>query len=59
MGILFDLLSQGKIKPIIAERVPLEEAARAHEMLSSGSVIGRIVLICEQRHSYPNRDWET
>ena len=47
IGILFDLLSQGKIKPIIAERIPLEQAARAHEMLSRGSVIGRIVLMCE------------
>jgi len=47
IGILFDLLAQGKIKPIIAECIPLEQAARAHEMLSHGSVIGRIVLVCE------------
>jgi len=47
IGILFDMLAQGKIKPIIAERIPLEEAARAHDMISNGAVIGRIVLICE------------
>lgn len=44
---LFDLLSQEKIKPVIAERIPLEEVIRAHEMLSHGSVKGRIVLMCE------------
>lgn len=47
IGILFNMLSQRKIKPIIAERIPLEEASRAHDMISNGAVIGRIVLICE------------
>jgi NADPH:quinone reductase-like Zn-dependent oxidoreductase len=43
---LFDLLRQGKIRPIIAERIPLSEAARAHELLGRGSLIGKIVLVC-------------
>ncbi len=43
---LFDLLAQEKIKPIIAERIPLVEAVRAHELLENGSAIGKIVLIC-------------
>jgi NADPH2:quinone reductase len=42
---LFDLLGQQKIKPIIAERVPLVEARRAHELLGTGGVIGKIVLV--------------
>jgi NADPH:quinone reductase len=42
---LLDLLEQGKIKPIIAQRLPLEEARRAHEMLGEGGVLGKIVLL--------------
>jgi NADPH2:quinone reductase len=42
---LMDLLKQGKIKPLIAERLPLEEARRAHEMLGEGGVLGKIVLL--------------
>ncbi len=41
---LFDLLAAGKIKPIIAARLPLDQAARAHKMLESRSLIGKIVL---------------
>jgi NADPH2:quinone reductase len=42
---LFDLLAKQKIKPIVAERIPLTEARRAHETLEKGGVIGKIVLI--------------
>jgi len=45
---LFELLSQGKIKPVIAERFPLAEAARAHELFESATAIGKIVLICNE-----------
>jgi NADPH:quinone reductase len=44
---LLELLRQDKIEPIIAERIPLEEAARAHELLGSGAVTGKIVLLCD------------
>ena len=40
---LLDLLKQGKIKPLIAQRLPLEEARRTHEMLGEGGVLGEIV----------------
>jgi NADPH2:quinone reductase len=43
---LLELLRQGKIKPIIAERIPLDEVARAHELLGRGAVTGKIVLLC-------------
>jgi NADPH2:quinone reductase len=46
LNLLFNLLVQDKIKPIIAARIPLNEAAKAHELLEKGSVIGKIVLIC-------------
>lgn len=41
---LFDLLVQNKIKPIIAARVPLAEAGRAHELIEQADVQGKIVL---------------
>lgn len=42
---LLDLLRQGKIKPLIAVRLPIQEARRAHEMLGEGGVLGKIVLL--------------
>ena len=42
---LLDLLRQGKINPLIAQRLPLESARRAHEMLGEGGVLGKIVLL--------------
>jgi len=43
---LFDLLQQKKIKPLIAQRFPLAEARRAHELLGKEGVTGKIVLLC-------------
>jgi NADPH2:quinone reductase len=42
---LLDLLKERKIKPLIAERLPLEGARRAHEMQGQGGVLGKIVLV--------------
>src|SRR5215813_4494767 len=42
---LFELLQRRKITPLIAERCPLGEARRAHELLGEGGVTGKIVLI--------------
>jgi NADPH:quinone reductase-like Zn-dependent oxidoreductase len=42
---LFDLLQQQKIKPLIAQRLPLVEARHAHEWLGKGGVTGKIVLV--------------
>lgn len=44
---LFDLLAEGKIEPIVAERIPLVDARRAHENLGRGGVTGKQVLICD------------
>jgi NADPH:quinone reductase len=43
---LLDLLHQQKIKPLIAQRLPLVEARQAQELLGKGGVIGKIVLVC-------------
>jgi NADPH2:quinone reductase len=45
--VLLDLLQQKKIKPLIAQRLPLAEARQAHELLGRGGVIGKIVLMCK------------
>ncbi len=42
---LFKLLEEGKIKPIIAQRFPFLEAAKANELLERGAVIGNLVLL--------------
>ena len=42
---LLDLLAAGSIKPVVAERIPLVEAARAHELLERGGYAGKVVLV--------------
>ncbi|NPV90174.1 MAG: zinc-binding dehydrogenase [Firmicutes bacterium] len=42
---LFALLGQGDIKPVIAARIPLVEARRAHELIEAAGAQGKIVLI--------------
>ena len=44
LALLFDLLKQKKIKPLVARRFPLAEARRAHELLGEGGITGKIVL---------------
>jgi len=45
---LLDLLKAGKIRPLVAERVPLAEAARAHKLLERGRYAGKVVLVIEE-----------
>jgi NADPH:quinone reductase-like Zn-dependent oxidoreductase len=42
---LLELLREGKIHPVVAERLPLSEARRAHEMLESSAAKGKLVLV--------------
>jgi NADPH:quinone reductase-like Zn-dependent oxidoreductase len=51
MNKLLDSFRDGKIAPIICARVPLLEAHRAHELLESGSVSGKVVLV-----TYPSEE---
>jgi NADPH2:quinone reductase len=48
VAILLELLANSRLKPIIAKYLPLQEAARAHDLLASGSVTGKIVLVTGQ-----------
>jgi NADPH:quinone reductase-like Zn-dependent oxidoreductase len=42
---LLDMLASGKIQPLVAERIPLVEATRAHELLERGGYAGRVILV--------------
>jgi len=39
------LFAAGKLRPVVAERVPLAEVTRAHEILDARANLGRVVLI--------------
>jgi NADPH:quinone reductase len=45
MRALIDMLAAGKLKPRIHAKLPLTEAARAHEMLEGGEVLGKLLLV--------------
>ena len=45
MRTLIDMLAAGKLHPHIHARLPLREATRAHEMLESGAVVGKLLLL--------------
>jgi NADPH:quinone reductase-like Zn-dependent oxidoreductase len=42
---LLDLLAAGKIGPVVAARIALAEASRAHELLERGGYAGKVVLV--------------
>jgi NADPH2:quinone reductase len=45
MRALIDMLAAGKLHPRIYDRLPLTEAVRAHELLESGAVLGKLLLL--------------
>jgi NADPH2:quinone reductase len=44
-GALIQLLREGKIHPVVAERLPLAEVRHAHELLESSASKGKLVLV--------------
>ncbi|QSQ26433.1 zinc-binding dehydrogenase [Pyxidicoccus parkwayensis] len=42
---LLELLRRGAIHPVVAERLPLSEARRAHEQLERSAALGKLVLV--------------
>jgi NADPH:quinone reductase-like Zn-dependent oxidoreductase len=44
---LLDLLAQGELSPVVSARVPLSDAAQAHQLLESGNYRGKIVLVTD------------
>lgn len=47
LGALLGLLADGKIAPLIAERIPMAQVAGAHARFERGDVVGKIVLVNE------------
>jgi NADPH2:quinone reductase len=45
LALLFRLLAEGHLHPLIAARLPLADARRAHELLAQGGVHGKLVLL--------------
>jgi NADPH:quinone reductase-like Zn-dependent oxidoreductase len=45
---LFKLLEEGNIRPVIMERFPILEAAKANRLLESGQVVGNLVLLAPE-----------
>jgi NADPH:quinone reductase-like Zn-dependent oxidoreductase len=39
------LVSEGKLRPIVAKTFKLEEAAQAQDVVSAGGVNGKVVLV--------------
>ena len=42
---LLELLRRGEIHPVVAERLPLSDARRAHELLEQSASVGKLVLV--------------
>ena len=40
----FELVEAGHVKIVVSDRLPLEEAVRAHKLLEARQVTGRLVL---------------
>lgn len=49
LAALLDSLAAGEIRPVIAARIPLAEAARAHELMEHGRHAGKVVLVTRDR----------
>ncbi len=49
LATLLDYLRAGKLNPLIAARIPLSEAPRAHQILEQGPHHGKVVLINQRR----------
>ena len=41
---VWPLIAEGRVRPVIGAHMPIQHAAEAHQLLSSGKVTGKIVL---------------
>lgn len=42
---VWPLVEHGEVRPVVHDRLPLAEARRAHELLASGTVFGKLLLL--------------
>jgi NADPH:quinone reductase len=52
-GVLLELLRRGEIHPVVAERLPLSDVRRAHELLEQSASKGKLVLVPEGAQTAP------
>ena len=45
LALLLGLLAEGRIRPVVAERLPLEEVVRAHGRMEGAEARGKLVLL--------------
>jgi NADPH:quinone reductase-like Zn-dependent oxidoreductase len=48
LGLIKELIEDGKVKPVIDRRYPLSEAAEALRYLGAGHARGKVVITMEQ-----------
>ncbi len=48
---VMELIDRGLVRPMVDVRLPMREAARAHELIESGQVAGRILLCNEDSNA--------
>jgi NADPH:quinone reductase-like Zn-dependent oxidoreductase len=41
---VWPMIADGRVRPIIGARMPIQQAADAHQLLSSGRVAGKVIL---------------
>lgn len=49
LTVLFKMLAEGRVVPVVAETLPLDEVRRAHERVEAGEVAGKLVLRVTER----------
>lgn len=54
LAVLLGLLRDRKIKPLVADSIPLKEARHAQELLGKGGVRGKLVLVCNPVTTQPS-----
>lgn len=42
---VWPLVTEGRVAPVVHERLPLAQAARAHEVMASGEQVGKVLLV--------------
>lgn len=42
---VWPMIESGRVRPVVAERVPASEAARAHAAMEGGGVVGKLLLV--------------